>query len=431
MRNYLNTPIDSSRLLFFKFFTCLMLIFEIINGIMIGKIHEYSVPQMHFSYLFTDFISPFPLWGIYLQYVVIIVCALLVLFGKYYRLSSTLLFLAFTHLFLSEMSEYINHAYLYSLMLFWLMVLPLGEKEVTPTHPRWMLWLVLFHVFIVYFFGGVAKLNSDWLHGTPMDIFLSQRENHLFEDFYSQKWAPLFFSWGGALFDLLIVFFFIIPKTRIPAFIMAALFHISNVFMFGLASFPWFCLLLSSLFFSMPWLKKMPFYQVNLQGKMEQFKLNKLGFSLIVLYLLVHITLPFRHFLYPHDASWSEEAHQFSWRMMLRTKSGEITFVGEKNNGKRFVINPYQYLTTRQFEKMKGHPDMILQFAHFVGKTYQDRGEAIKVFCYSQISLNHHAPQALIDSEVDLTQVKRSIYPYRFIKPFANDESKSRYLASP
>jgi hypothetical protein len=201
--------------------------------------------------------------------------------------------------------------------------------------------------------------------------------------------------------------------------------------MFGLASFPWFCLFLSSLFFPMPWLKKMPFYQVNLQGKMEQFKLNQLGFSLIVLYFLVHITLPFRHFLYPHDASWSEEAHQFSWRMMLRTKSGEITFVGEKDNGKRFVINPYQYLTTRQFEKMKGHPDMILQFAHFIGKTYKERGETIKVFCYSHISLNHHAPQALIDSEIDLTQIKRSIYPYSFIKPFASDDSKSRYLASP
>lgn len=421
MKEYLNAPIDSAALIFFRFFTGILLVCELINGIFLGKIHQYTSGEFHFSYLFTPFISPLPYSGVIFQYIIIISCALCVSLGKFYRLTTTILFISFTHLFLSEMSEYINHAYLYCLMLFWLMILPLGEKEVGRTLPRWMLFIILFHVGIAYFFAGIAKINDDWLSGTPMDIFLGERKDHFLYFIYQRSWAPLLFSWGGLFFDLFITLFLIFSPTRKMAFIFASLFHLSNVFMFGLASFPWYFILLSSLFFSPSWPRKiwginklMP--QKN-QGQLQAFNLGRLSSFFLTLYLLLHLILPFRHLFYPHSASWSEEGHQFSWRMMLRTKNGETTFVAQKEDGKKFVIDPLHYLTPRQFEKMKGYPDMLLQFAHFLAAKYQEEGVSLKIFCYTQISLNNHPPRPLIDPSIDLVQVSRSLKPYSFILP--------------
>jgi hypothetical protein len=39
-------------------------------------------------------------------------------------------------------------------------------------------------------------------------------------------------------------------------------------------------------------------------------------------WLILQLGLPFRHFLIPGDANWTEEGHRFSWRMMLRSKVG-------------------------------------------------------------------------------------------------------------
>lgn len=421
MKNYINAPIDSAALIFFRFITGMLLICELVNGIFLGKITQYTAPAFHFSYLFTPFIRPLPYGGVIAQYVVMIVCAVCVSFGKFYRLTSALLFISFTHLFLSEQSEYINHAYLYCLMLFWLMVFPLGEKEVTQTHPRWMLWLVLFHLSLAYFFAGVAKINHDWLSGTPMDLFLAARTNHPLSFIYLHPRAPLFFSWGGLIFDLFITFLLMIPFTRSWAFIAAALFHLSNVAMFGLASFPWYCLALSSLFFSPSWPQKIWGFRnllpMRKTGRMMDFKLASVTFSMLTLYVLIHLTLPFRHLAYPHSTSWSEEAHQFSWRMMLRAKNGTMKLVAEKEDGKRFIINPLVYLTSRQVEKMKGHPDMIIQFAQFVANEYLKKGEKLKIFCYSQISLNHHPPRPILNPEINLVEITRRLGPNPHILP--------------
>jgi vitamin K-dependent gamma-carboxylase len=39
------------------------------------------------------------------------------------------------------------------------------------------------------------------------------------------------------------------------------------------------------------------------------------------------VTVPFRHLFIPGDANWTEQGHRFAWHMMLRNKSGEVTFL--------------------------------------------------------------------------------------------------------
>src|SRR5690606_21796925 len=145
--------------------------------------------------------------------------------------------------------------------------------------------------------------------------------DHFFGFLYQAKWASYFFSYGGILFDLLIVPMMIIKKTRLLGFMLSLCFHLSNVVMFGLATFPWFSLLLTSLFFDPSWPRKILLFSRYVVSNTEGPKgarLMSLLLSLIGLYIIIHLFLPLRHWLYPGVTSWTEEGHMFSWRMMLR-----------------------------------------------------------------------------------------------------------------
>lgn len=424
--NALTRPIDSSSLIFFRLVTGILIAQELINGLFLGKFHEYTAPAFHFSYLFFEWIRPWPYWGMVVHYTITILAALGVAFNFKYRLSSILLFAGHASLFLMEQTEYINHAYLYSLITFWLMVLPLNQKH---SHfPAWMLYIILFHMGLAYFYGGIAKLNSDWIAGRPMNLFLEHRKYHLLGYLYQAKWAASFFSYGGILFDLLIVPLMIIKRTRAMGFILSLCFHLSNVVMFGLATFPWFSLLLTSLFFDPSWPRKIPLfsrYLVRETKSLERTKLSPLLLSGLGLYVLVHLSLPLRHWLYPGFTSWTEEGHMFSWRMMLRHKRGTLSyFVHNKTTGEITPINPLEFITQRQYGDIIGKPDLMLQFAHFLRDHYRNLWSSeVSVFASSRVSLNGRPKKEMIRPGTDLAREERSLLNYEWILPL--DETQS------
>ncbi len=424
--NTLTRPIDSSSLLLFRLVTGILIAQELINGLFLGKFHEYTAPIFNFSYLFFEWVRPWPYGGMVAHYTVTILAALAVAFNFKYRLSSILLFAGYTSLFLMEQTEYINHAYLYSLISFWLMVLPLNQKR---SHfPAWMLYMILFHMGLAYFYGGIAKINSDWIAGRPMNLFLEHRKDHFFGFLYQAKWASYFFSYGGILFDLLIVPMMIIKKTRLLGFMLSLCFHLSNVVMFGLATFPWFSLLLTSLFFDPSWPRKIPLFSRYLVSKTEPPKGTKpspLLLSLLGLYIIIHLSLPLRHWLYPGVTSWTEEGHMFSWRMMLRHKRGTLSYFVQNKTTKEIIpINPLEFITQRQYGDIIGKPDLMLQFAHFLRDHYGKLWSSeVSVFASSRVSLNGRPKKEMIKPGTDLAREERSLLKYEWILPLAETQS--------
>ena len=418
--NTLTRPIDSSSLLLFRLLTGILIAQELINGLFLGKFHEYTSPVFNFSYLFFEWIRPWPYWGMVIHYAVTILAAFGVAFNFKYRLSSILLFMGYTSLFLMEQTEYINHAYLYCLISFWLMILPLNQRR---SHfPAWMLYLILFHMGLAYFYGGIAKLNGDWMAGRPMNLFLEHRKDYFLSFIYQKNWAPLFFSYGGILFDLLIVPMMVIKRTRLLGFILSLVFHLSNVLMFGLATFPWFSLLLTSLFFDPSWPRRIPVLSHHLptkEGTPQESKLNPILITALSCYVVIHLLLPLRHWLYPGVTSWTEEGHMFSWRMMLRHKQGTLSyFVQNKTTLEIIPINPLEFITQRQFGDIIGKPDLMLQFSHFLRDHYQRSwGSEVSVFASSRVSLNGRPQKEMIKPGTDLAQEKRSILSYEWVLP--------------
>ena len=63
--------------------------------------------------------------------------------------------------------------------------------------------------------------------------------------------------------------------------------------------------------------------------------------ALLTMYLAFQVVLPLRHFAYPGNVSWTEEGHNFSWHMKLRTKRGDALFtVSHPATGTTWAIDP-------------------------------------------------------------------------------------------
>src|SRR5918997_832685 len=107
---------------------------------------------------------------------------------------------------------------------------------------------------IVYFYGGLAKLNGDWLAGEPMRTFLrSNTDFPVIGSLFTDERMVYLFSYGGLLLDLLVVPFLLWRRTRLVAFAFAVAFHFTNSHLFNIGIFPWLAIAATTLFFSPSW----------------------------------------------------------------------------------------------------------------------------------------------------------------------------------
>lgn len=146
---------------------------------------------------------------------------------------------------------------------------------------------------------------------------------------------------------------------------------------------------------------------------------QRLVLGLLAAYLVVQLVLPFRHFLYPGNVSWTEEGHRFAWHMKLRSKRGKTRFFAtDPVRQKTWEIKSRRYLKRWQRRKMSIRPDMILQFSHYLAQNLRRQGyEQIEIRVHATASLNGRASQLLINPLVDLAAQPRSLRQKTWIKP--------------
>ena len=122
------------------------------------------------------------------------------------------------------------------------------------TVPAWALWVLAAQMAIVYLYGGLAKLNADWLQGEPMRMWLTASTDFpVIGSLFTREWMAYLFSYGGLLFDLLLVPLLLWPRTRTFAFVAAVGFHLTNAELFQLGIFPWLAIAATTLFLSPSW----------------------------------------------------------------------------------------------------------------------------------------------------------------------------------
>lgn len=435
-------PLDIAWLVVTRLVVGVLLALEMAGSLALGYIREYTEPQFHFAYLFFDWLPHWPPvvmlglhWGA-------ILAGVAVAAGWRFRPAAVVLALCYALLFLAEQTRFINHTYLYALVAALLALTPAhraasadvraGRVAPAATTPAWTRYLLLFQLSVVYFYAGLAKLNADWLTAKPLLVWLAPKASYpVIGGILGHPFTPWVMSYGGLLFDLLVVPLLLWHRSRPWAFGVAVVFHLSNVLIFGLGTFPWFSLLITAaLFFPPSWPRRLPGLRRWLARRLPPLPVAALASAPVVpryapallaglgLYALVHLLVPLRHFLYPGDVHWTEEGQQFAWHMMLRAKSGSLTYRVVRPDGVTETVAPATYLTPRQVQKLTGHPDYILQFAHFLAADYQRRGLGpVAVYADSWVQLNRRPARPIVAPDVNLAAQPRTLRPATWIAP--------------
>jgi vitamin K-dependent gamma-carboxylase len=450
-------PVDIASLAWFRVAFGLLMLADLWRYS--GKIAAtYIEPSFHFTYYGFDWIRPWPGDGMYVHFLVLALAAACVTAGLFYRAAAAVFFLGFSYWFLLEQARYLNHFYLIALISFIMIFVPahrafsldawLRPKRRAQTAPAWALWLVRFQIAVPYVFGGIAKLNGDWLRGEPMRMWLAERAGRpIIGPLFTQEWVVYFFSYGGLLFDLLVVPFLLWKRTRPFALVAALLFNLINGWVFTIGIFPWVMAAATLMFFEPDWPRRLKrFIMRRLFGVHEVppsyvrvaepraassgvrlRRRQRLTLGLLGAYAAFQVLFPLRHWLYPGDVAWTEEGHKFAWRMKLRDKAGQVRFfVTDRERERTWEVDARRYLTQWQRYEMSARPEMILQFAHHLADDLRARGhDDIEVRAVAWVSLNGRRPQLMLDPEVDLARQPRSIWPASWILPMAYPELRS------
>lgn len=442
-------PISISSLCFFR------VIFGLLGLVHVIRVYRYQhwnqgVYQpdgFRFKYYGWEWVEPVaePWFG--LLFLIIALAAVGVIMGWRYKLSAAVFALGFAYTFLLERAYYLNHGYLFCVLSFVMVFLPAhrnysldawqGSVVRLAKIPQWPVFLLCFMMGVVYFYGGIAKINADWLQGTPLKLLLKTKTGHpIFGELLEQDWLPYFMSYGGLLFDLTVPFFMLWSLTRKWAFACVLFFHFSNTLILSIGIFPWLSIALTAMYFpadfpdnmfrwlgsKMRWLGRIimrwntAWSEVPLTERREEWFLRPQLGKVLVVYCLVHLLIPLRHHLFPGDVTWNEEGHFYSWRMMLRLKIGTGYFmVHDTLAGRSEKVYPGQYLSKRQARIISGQPDMILQFAHFLRDKYIRQGwNEPQVYAHIKVSLNGRHYQPFTDTLQDLAHMQWE--PFRSTK---------------
>lgn len=439
-------PVNAATLVLFRAVAGAILAIEILRFFAHGWIYRYWLePTFHFTYIDADWLAPLPGRGMYALFAWLFLAALGVAFGRAYRWSAAVFCVGFTYSFLLEQARYLNHLYLVCLLSLVLACIPANRafsldarrrpSTRSNTVPRWSLWLLRGQIGLVYFFGGIAKLNADWLQGWPMHyVLLSKKDVPMIGDLLVADWMPYALCWSGALFDLLVFPALLWRRSRRAAMALCIAFNVTNMLMFNIGIFPWLMMASLVLFVEPdhPWLTRLAGTRRKLDDGAHQSGSGRrrLVSTLLAAYVAAQLCLPLRHFLYPGQVSWTEEGHRYAWHMKLRQKSGFIAFiVRDPDAGKMHVVSLDQHLQPWQIRKMLGHPDMILQFAHYLRDGYLRTGsKRVEVRVKTMCSLNGRAPQELVDPTVDLALVEASWRPKTWLVPLTTPLSDARQV---
>lgn len=473
-------PMDAAGLAYFRIAFYGILVWESWRFLDQRWVEKYfSGQEMYFKFWPFTFVEPFSEGTMRALVVVMAVAAGMALLGLFYRLSATALCVLITYFFLVEQARYLNHLYLVCTIAFLMIFLPahrccsldarrrprLRGSEV----PAWSLWLLRFQVGVPYFFGGVAKLNGDWLRGEPLREWLAESTDFpvLGEYFTAEPvvWAA---AYGALLLDLAAPFLLLGRRTRVFAFLAILVFHFMNSRLFDIGVFPWTMIAGSVLFFAPDWPRRVwrelkgghPLHGPALAAggvlgaltgallpddfawahvAIGGLGVGLLGFhldepfrpgadeaakqprrpmrgerralALLALWAAVNVLVPLRHLVIPGRVHWTEEGHNFSWHMKLRDKSARGYFVvTDPASGRIWKVSPKDHLSPFQRRKMRTRPDLIVQFARHLEELERREGYAdVEVRAMIEASLNGRDYQTFIDPDVDLTAVP---YPW-------------------
>lgn len=396
-----------------------------------------------------------------LLYGIFVVLGILIATGTAYRVSVATFVVLFAWVQLGDVTNYLNH--------YWLVLLLGTLLFCVPAHATWSVdaWLLSarretvlfaavfvlrFQVACVYVFAAVAKLGPDWLMwGQPLGVWLPPRSSlPLIGPLLAVPWVPLLMSWGGFLYDSAIVPLLLWRRSRVFAYVLVLVFHGLTRAFFEIGMFPFIMAIATTVFFAPDWPRRLVDGVIEQYRRFQRRRIDQRPLDIcsdikagggppkkggggggesapvgsfaarrvtvvVAVWCAVQVLLPLRSFAIADDVLWDEAGMRFSWRVMVREKSGtldyRVSFTDDAVGRRTVLVSPHDWLTWRQVNEMVGQPDLILQLAHAIRDDFEARGyRDVEVRADSRITYNGRPPARFIDPDVDLARERDCLW---------------------
>jgi hypothetical protein len=411
--------VDPLGLVIFRICFGLFMAWEMLYLIRLDFVEIYLLkPGIVFGYDFLPLpLLPAPL--LKLLPLLLLAAALMLALGAFQKWSALAFAIGFGYLFFLDKSIYNNHLYLSILLAAFFAIVPADQMwalkpSKTPQPAQvWHYRLFQFQLVVVFFFGGIAKLNADWLlHWQPVMEILDQ--SSFLANLLGMKAAAALLVYGGLVFDLSIGFLLWWRKSVWLGLALSIAFNLTNSFLFNdINIFPF--MMMCSLVLFIPsekmrgWMRLKAWTAPKYQQIPMQAAL-KYGLTAFVVFQLL---FPLRHWLISGNADWTMEGQRFSWRMKVQHRSTEEIAFSLLDHGTK-TIYPIDFgnyfIHQDQVRLMASDPACLVDFAHYLQSFHQPKLHSPKVEVKARVKVgfNGHPPQFVVNPDLDLASQKRS-----------------------
>jgi hypothetical protein len=358
-----------------------------------GKVAEvYSLQVVHFPYDGLEWIKPMPFGGMLLVFIALALTALCMGAGWHYRRMGLGFTLLFAYISLIDKASYLSYYYYVLIIAVMLLVSPANrlfsiDLIRKPSiridfAPVWLLWAFKVQVVMVFFFAGMAKLNSDWLYtGIPVSLWLQDTLQNLgFKTVFisNNAWIGLSISWFLVVFDFVIPHFLLDPKTSTRAFILVVFVQLLGLFFLPAGFFPVLVILSCSVFLPSRlihrFISRISYFLYDVfQFKgdvfaaggtfMLQYRMRRAFPLFASFFLAFQFVLPVYFYLSWGSLRWANTAFHFSWDVHINHQKNSVAFFKvDKERGQSEPIDVDHMLSPIQKSSMAGDPSMLRQF---------------------------------------------------------------------
>jgi len=441
--------IDASIVSLFRIVFGLFMVYQMIYYLKIDYAFQFMAgPQVLFPYHWLSFLKPLSLTTLKMINIGMLISAILITLGYFYRIAMLFFFLGFTYFSFIDKTLYNNHIYLISLIALVMIFINANKKfslkskrriDTNNSVPAWNQYLLAFLISLPYFFGGVAKLSFNWLQTDLPKLLVQQSRSNTLRSVFSDETLSILLTYGGLIYDLGIVFLLLYKRTRVLGVVLVVVFNLFNhVLLFDdIGLFPFLMICSTILFFNSE--KVGAFFGfIFMKGdyaektedptqevlkssgnspsevtKLRWMRSEKMTSFVLSFFILFQLVFPLRHYLITENPEWTGLGIHFAWHMKMQTR--QITeskwIMIDQKTGDKLDIKMETFLSTNQLIHISEDPYNYVHLAKHMRQVAIDKYGDVDpiVNADMKVSFNGLPPQRMFSETLNLCDIEEKL----------------------